>query len=478
MPTEISLENKAVESSLLNYIKKYPTTIILIAANVLIFVLMIFKGGPTTILSPDSKVLISFGSNYGPLTTAGQSFRLVTCGFVHVGLLHLFMNMVVLGQIGMVVERLLGSSRLIGIYFIGLIGASLTSLWLNPLTLSAGASGAILALIGAFGAFIYRRRKFLSKEFLDSFKKSSLVYILYLGLMGTLIPNIDNAAHFGGLFFGFFSGLILSPANSKKEFWTLRDSIGVSFMLFVLFIWWHFVQGNVVNSSKLKGYNAYELAIKDLKNNNYNQAILSLNKAIANGYVDDSVYLARAQTYFLLKAYHKSLQDCNSAVRLNPKSVLAYTIRGFDFYHLGNLDLNIKDLKRVVKLDPNNYGMYELLSLSSLENGAYTDALLAINKAIDLKPGQSAFYDRRGFILGLMGNFKEAYNSLEKSLSMDPANAGAFFHLGVIYLLSNNYQQAKYYFDKSKSLHYSCDEWEATFVNQLIQQYNAHNNAR
>ncbi len=440
---ELSLQNQQAKLSFLHYVKHYPTTIILIAFNIVVFCLMIIQGGLTTILSPDSSTLINFGSNFGPLTTAGQGFRLVTCGFVHVGILHLFMNMVVLGQIGMTVEELLGSSRLIGIYFIGLIGASLTSLWLNPLTLSAGASGAILALIGSFGAYIYRRRRYLSKEFLDSFKKSSMVYILYLILMGSLIPNIDNAAHFGGLFFGFISGLILSPASSKKEYWTLRDTIGVSFMLFILFVWWHYVQTNVVNSPKIKGFNAYNDGIKELKQKNYAQAIFDLNQAVFNGYTDEIVYLARAQSYFMLQKYKESLPDCNAALKLDPKSAQAYKLRAFDYYHLGLLKENIQDLNQVIKLDPTNSSILHLLSLSYMETQNYPNALITINKAIELQPDNASFYDTRGFIYGLMGKYTQASSNLKQALDLDPHLASVYFHSGVIYLLQNNFSLAQ-----------------------------------
>src|SRR3954470_6818265 len=72
-----------------------PTMIVL---NVAVFVVMVASG--VSALAPTSASLIQWGADFGPRTTGGQSWRLLTNTFVHIGLPHIAMNMIALWQSG------------------------------------------------------------------------------------------------------------------------------------------------------------------------------------------------------------------------------------------------------------------------------------------------------------------------------------------------------------------------------------------
>src|SRR5207248_8018046 len=66
-------------------------TVGLIVINVAIFLLMVVNGVP--FFDPPADSLLRWGADFGPLTTHGEWWRLITAAFVHIGLIHLAMNM-------------------------------------------------------------------------------------------------------------------------------------------------------------------------------------------------------------------------------------------------------------------------------------------------------------------------------------------------------------------------------------------------
>jgi len=175
------------------------TLLVLIAA---VFVLETVRGGST-----NPQVLLALGADYPPLVQQGEYWRLVTSMFLHIGLLHLVLNGWALYQLGGLFELLLGSSRLLVVYFVsGVVGSIASNLFTQ--SLSAGASGAIFGVMGAIIAFLMKRRENLTPQ-----AKSLLMQLLlWAGInvfLGFTTPGIDNAAHLGGCAAGLAIGFFL-----------------------------------------------------------------------------------------------------------------------------------------------------------------------------------------------------------------------------------------------------------------------------
>ena len=97
----------------------------LIAANVAMFAFELARGAGLG--GPTPQAMIALGADFGPLTTGGEPWRLVTAMFLHYGVIHIGMNMVCLYQIR-VVERMLGRAAFFALYFAaGLVAPSLVS---------------------------------------------------------------------------------------------------------------------------------------------------------------------------------------------------------------------------------------------------------------------------------------------------------------------------------------------------------------
>lgn len=182
--------------------KKPIITYTLIALCILVFIADFVANG----------VLTALGFNFGPLVKQGQWWRIITCMFLHAGLIHLGLNMYSLFIVGPRVEDFFGKWKFLLIYFISGISGSLLSIGLNGDVASVGASGAIFGLFGALVYFGYTYRGYIG-----TIIKSQIVpIVIYNLLMGLFIPNIDMWGHVGGLIGGIITAYTLGTIENKK----------------------------------------------------------------------------------------------------------------------------------------------------------------------------------------------------------------------------------------------------------------------
>ncbi len=182
--------------------RRTPVTTFLLLAIVAVFIVETLRGG-----AGDPRVLIALGADHPLLIQQGQYWRLVTSMFLHASFVHIFVNGWALYQLGSLFELILGSGRLLLVYFVSGIAGSIAST-LFTRSLSVGASGAIFGVMGAIIAFLLKRRENLTPQ-----AKSLLMQLLlWAGInvfLGFSIKFIDNAAHLGGCAAGFAIGLFL-----------------------------------------------------------------------------------------------------------------------------------------------------------------------------------------------------------------------------------------------------------------------------
>ena len=158
--------------------------------------------------------LIDFGANYILLTKAGEYYRLITSGFLHIGVIHLLLNMYSLYIVGTQVEYFYGKVKYIIIYLFSLIMGSLFTVALSSVnTVSAGASGAIFGLLGSILYFGVKYRGYIGNSLVNQ-----IVPVVVLNLIiGFTTPGIGNAAHIGGLVGGYLISMAVGIGIDKKE---------------------------------------------------------------------------------------------------------------------------------------------------------------------------------------------------------------------------------------------------------------------
>ena len=177
------------------------TTIVLMLINTGLYVASLLRSGGA---EPDGQALIDLGGKALPyIVQGGQWWRLITAGFLHGNTLHILMNMWVLFDLGAQVEEMYGTSRFLVIYLVSNLTGFIASMYLLPHSLSVGASAAIFGLIGAMIAVGVRDRSSYGSA-IRSFYVRWAIY----GLVLSLLPGTDWAAHIGGLAGGFVVGLI------------------------------------------------------------------------------------------------------------------------------------------------------------------------------------------------------------------------------------------------------------------------------
>ncbi len=185
-----------------------PATVLLVAANVLVFAAMLAHGAG--LWHTPNQVQLAWGASFGPATKEGAWWRLGTAMFLHFGLVHLAMNLWALWDAGRLVERLYGSLRFFTIFAAsGLAGNLLSLIAQGDRAVSGGASGAVFGIYGALLACLWRERRVVHPvEFRWLFGGAAIFSALIIGF-GLLIPGIDNAAHVGGLLSGALIGTML-----------------------------------------------------------------------------------------------------------------------------------------------------------------------------------------------------------------------------------------------------------------------------
>jgi rhomboid protease GluP len=144
----------------------------------------------------------------------GQYWRLLTAMFLHGdgtipgAFLHLGLNLFALFQLGSLYEIMFGTRRFVLIYFVAGIAASLTST-MRIMGASVGASGAIFGILGAFVFSVWRSPRWRHEKAARSMVHQVIFWIIANIAIGFRIPQIDNAAHIGGLVTGLILGAIL-----------------------------------------------------------------------------------------------------------------------------------------------------------------------------------------------------------------------------------------------------------------------------
>src|ERR1700681_4341054 len=180
----------------------------IVGLNVAVFVAMLLPGG---------QEIGALGANYGPATIGGEWWRLLTCIFIHGGLLHIAFNMWCLWDLGRLAESVYGHWTFAAVYLISGLAASLASVAWNPMILSVGASGAIFGIAGALIASFYIGEFSLPRAAMTGMLRSVVMFVGYNLFFGAVIARTDNAAHVGGLLMGLLLGALIAKVAPQHD---------------------------------------------------------------------------------------------------------------------------------------------------------------------------------------------------------------------------------------------------------------------
>jgi rhomboid protease GluP len=189
---------------------------ILIYVNLGLFTLMVLHGtvlglGMGAILNPPTQLLRIWGAQFWPFTVNyDQWWRCISYAYTHGGIIHLGFNMMVLYQIGPLLEEEIGWSRLFTIYTLCALTATLAGYIWHPMVTVVGASGSIFGLIGFSVSYYHRMGGQLAHQ-----RRNFMFQWAVLAFVFGLMVGADNAAHLGGALTGAAMGFAI-PTTARN----------------------------------------------------------------------------------------------------------------------------------------------------------------------------------------------------------------------------------------------------------------------
>ena len=155
-----------------------------------------------------------FGALIPDRVLHGWIWQLVTYSFLHAGVMHVLINMLMLWMFGAQEEMDWGSKKFLEFYLFCIVGAALTTMavayspipGVSPFTATIGASGGVYGVLMAFGMLYGEQEIFMFPLPFMMKAKYMVAIMILLVILATFQPSqggIANFAHLGGLFFGF-----------------------------------------------------------------------------------------------------------------------------------------------------------------------------------------------------------------------------------------------------------------------------------
>lgn len=435
------------------------------------------SGGKTLMLTP-ADTLLDLGANFGPLTLLEhQYWRLLTFGWVHASVIHLALNCYALIEFGPMAESALGRRNFLFIYFVcGVIGG-LTSILLNPIQTSVGASASICGILGAFIFVSWCKRvppdaKRLSKPELALL----LVFLSYSLILGMTSDTVDNGAHLGGFFSGVLAAAMLTvPHHSPAASFRIRLTSAVA-LLALCPVLAEIGSRRMDKNPIVDTYLLTTSGIKLIHEKKYLHGMDALNKALAIAPEDKTALLARGEGYMELDQFDPAKEDFDHVLKLDPKNKGALARRSQVYHELDMPQMAVKDMDSAIELDPNQSVLYNNRAWSRLalwrDAGEIDKCIADCDHAIKLDKSLATTYDTRGTAYLFKGDYKAARADFAKSRklargeSKSSSLGAAALHDAILDHIAGDEQKAQSGFAAYKDSDYEADDFEREFYKE------------
>lgn len=439
---------------------------ILVGLNIAWFVAMVCGTSLKSVLLPSSQILLNWGASSASETLAANQFwRLLTCSFVHVGIFHLGINMYVLRDVGREVETAFGKLNFCIVYLYAAIGGALTSIMINPLLVSAGASGAIFGVFGAMLAIVWRRPAMFPKGYLLLHGKIVLCLILYTVIFSFIDKNADNAAHFGGFVMGFIAGLCALPSADRSGKRHLKQIAATALLAIPMMGATYLEHASLAHKPEIIAESHYRKAVDLLQDEKYKDALPLLDQTLILDPKNASAYCDRARANSELENYSQAMSDADSAIKISETNKTAHTVRANILQKLGKYDQAIGELTIVINLDPKNAMAYNNRAWSEEAAGLIDQSVRDCDQSIGLKNDLATTYDTRAVAYILQNKFAQAITDLEHAIKIK-SNDGAFYYHRAIARSKNGEASVNDDIVAAKKFGYTPEKWEPALPEQ------------
>lgn len=377
-------------------------------------------------LSPDVQALLRWGADYGPLTIAGEPWRLVTSGFVHIGLDHLAVNLWCLWTAGMMVERWFGLGGFAAIYLFSLAMSSLVSIAWDPGVVSAGASGAVFGVFGALYAGMRALERAAPPQVFEDLRLVAGLFLIHSVLYGFANPFIDNAAHVGGLIAGIVGAGLLGRAYGDSELRMPLLRLDLRFALVLLALiagGWAVASYRVRTSEAVVGYFAEQIA-QAAEVDDRSAALESVDALLATAILDDRDgaywWAFRGDLLLELERWDEALQAADRSLDLDPDVAHVHHSRSIALSELERFDEAAAAAERLVAMDPGLPDAFHqwLWCLSHLDRDE--ELLRVAEQAVSAHADKPVLQYYLAFALERAGRLQEAMTAVQRALEQSP----------------------------------------------------------
>jgi rhomboid protease GluP len=395
-----------------DFVRRFPATTILIAINIAVYLAMILHHVSPS--HPTSEQLIRWGADSGStVLLQNQWWRVITSAFVHIGAWHLIMNMWALWVLGTLAEAIFGTWLYVGVYVVCAIAGSIISVYWSPIDVSAGASGAIMGILGAEVSVLKFAHLPLPKEVLRS-TMQSLVQGAVLTLLIGILPRIDNASHVGGLVCGLVMGLLLSL--------TRRAGASVQRPLRAICLIVPFA------------------------------AMVPLALA-AQRHGEPLIHLANAEEALRFSQFALAEQEARLALRHLPNREDVLTVLGTALYYQGNDAEAAKYMRQSLEQDPRNDIATNVLASIELKEKDAIGARDLLTKSLPVQPQNAYAEVLLGRALQQLNQDNEAIAHYRQAVQIDPNLYEAQIALASIYEKHDHPKDAILLYKKAAEIH-------------------------
>ena len=377
-----------------------PVTRIIIAVNVLVYVAMGLSGVSWT--DPSVLQAIRWGADFGPLTLSGQWWRLFTSMFVHFGFFHILLNMWCLRNLAVALEPMMGRLAFSITYlFSGLAASAVSTAW-NPWRASAGASGAIFGIAGAFVSYLVLKKAAIPASLVRQNLQSLAIFILLNLSIGAASGHIDNSAHLGGL----AAGLVIGAVIPKFR----RNAVDVSGPDFGL---------TTTSMDQANDGDSRSMKLIWIATGCVIALLVGLQQVHARNF--SSAQYGRAISLAASGRMGEAIAEMRTLVQIQPDNVLAEALLGEWLLEQNDPAGAVPPLEQALLYEPDANAIAQNLALAYLGAGRPQQAIIAMRQAASQNKRQTW---KEYFVLGLaadeIGDTQSALQNLRSSIQLNP----------------------------------------------------------
>lgn len=351
-------------------------TYTLVGINVLVYVAMVLSGASATQPTPDQ--LIHWGADFGPRTLTSQPWRMVTAAFVHIGIYHIFFNMWALVSLGALAEAIYKKATYFFLYLLSGIGGSILSAFVYPITVSAGASGAIFGIVGALIATFALGRLHLPPKVVKSQLTTLVIVAVFNLAYGAAMPGLNNAAHMGGLITGALMGAIIAITVRYGMEYRRARNLTITVVVVILSV----------------GY----FGVRHLK--------------------AFTVSLGEGRQSLSRSDFATARKQLEEATRRDPNNAVAFAYLGTAYTRLGDMPSAEAAFRRSVELNPRDVSTRFQLAVVYFTEHKLNDAASTMRQLIEIQPNDPELHEFLAQVLAAQGSTDEAQQEHAKAMAL------------------------------------------------------------